>query len=316
MITIYCHIHRASGRRYVGQTRYSMEKRWRQHIYNAIRGDCRVFAAAILEYGPDAFDHAVLEVCETSASANDAERRWIEHFDSCAPNGFNLKLGASGGKGAVHPETCAMISASKTGWWAQQSPAQRAAIARTARDTREGRMTLADKEARSERGRAAARHFDRTPEGQARAAWASRASLMAQSPEKQAEISQKHRALWTPERRAAASALAKAQRAAETPEVKAKRYARVAASVKAAWDARTPEERARVTAAVSAGLLSATPEQRSDRTARGHATRKRRESLALGRRAASAIASKLATLTPEQRVVLLSTVPDVERIAS
>ena len=54
MITIYCHIHRASGRRYVGQTRYSMEKRWRQHIYNAIRGDCRVFAAAILEYGPDA----------------------------------------------------------------------------------------------------------------------------------------------------------------------------------------------------------------------------------------------------------------------
>ena len=69
MITIYCHIHRASGRRYVGQTRYSMEKRWRQHIYNAIRGDCRVFAAAILEYGPDAFDHAVLEVCETSASA-------------------------------------------------------------------------------------------------------------------------------------------------------------------------------------------------------------------------------------------------------
>ncbi len=33
--TIYCHMHIESGRRYIGQTKYSMMHRWNQHCAQA-----------------------------------------------------------------------------------------------------------------------------------------------------------------------------------------------------------------------------------------------------------------------------------------
>ena len=97
--TIYCHIHIESGRRYIGLTKKTMLFRWNQHLQNAKkkRGKgCAHFWAAIRKYGKDAFKHEVLEICYDLDSANEAEKKWISHFDTRNPEkGFNLALGGS-----------------------------------------------------------------------------------------------------------------------------------------------------------------------------------------------------------------------------
>ena len=97
--TIYCHIHVASGRRYVGLTKKTWKQRWNQHVYTATKlaeKGWSHFANALRRYGKDAFSHEVLEVCGSLEEANAAEVRWIEHFDSTNPErGFNLEKGGS-----------------------------------------------------------------------------------------------------------------------------------------------------------------------------------------------------------------------------
>jgi|WetSurMetagenome_2_1015567.scaffolds.fasta_scaffold56958_4 hypothetical protein len=101
---IYCHIHIESGRRYIGLTKKTMMQRWNQHIYSANsrpEGKRSHFWAAIRKFGPQAFSHEVLEICETLEEANLAEAKWIDHFNSRDPQfGFNL---APGGEHIPHP---------------------------------------------------------------------------------------------------------------------------------------------------------------------------------------------------------------------
>lgn len=102
--TIYCHIHRESGRRYVGLTKATWRQRWNRHVYSAKRvGGVGYshFAAAIRKYGPGAFDHEVLQVCFTLEEANEAEQHWIWVYDTRNPlRGFNL---TPGGAHTPHP---------------------------------------------------------------------------------------------------------------------------------------------------------------------------------------------------------------------
>jgi group I intron endonuclease len=97
--TIYCHIHVDSGRRYVGLTSQTVEKRWKNHIHAAKSSNgknCFHFANAIRRYGKDAFTHEVLEVCTDLDQANLAEEWWIRQLDTRNPEfGFNLKQGGS-----------------------------------------------------------------------------------------------------------------------------------------------------------------------------------------------------------------------------
>lgn len=101
--TIYCHMHTESQRRYIGLTKRTMERRWAQHVCQAksSKGGRWHFPNAIRKYGPEAFEHFVLEVCKTLEEANAAEKRWIAHFDTRNPlSGFNL---AEGGQHTPHP---------------------------------------------------------------------------------------------------------------------------------------------------------------------------------------------------------------------
>jgi len=103
--TIYCHTHVESGRRYVGMTARSMERRWAQHIVQsrATKNGRWHFPNAIRKYGKEAFSHEVLEVCHDLEMANLAEERWIELLDTRNPErGFNL---AKGGSHTPHPIT-------------------------------------------------------------------------------------------------------------------------------------------------------------------------------------------------------------------
>ncbi len=103
--TIYCHIHRESGRRYIGLTKKTWKKRWNSHVYNAFnrpKGSRSHFWAAIRKYGKDAFSHKVLEVCDSLEEANASEEYWIDLYGTTNQiTGFNL---AKGGSYVPNPE--------------------------------------------------------------------------------------------------------------------------------------------------------------------------------------------------------------------
>lgn len=96
--TIYCHTHIASERRYIGLTKMSMMKRWNRHTYDALKRSRSKshFHNAIRKYGKDAFDHEVLQICDSLEEANVAEIQWIEFHDTRNPvRGFNIMKGGS-----------------------------------------------------------------------------------------------------------------------------------------------------------------------------------------------------------------------------
>jgi group I intron endonuclease len=127
--TIYCHTNRVNGKRYVGQTVYSMEKRWAAHVSSAksnIRKNCRAFIAAIRKYGADVFDHQVLEVVDTQEEADLLEALWIEQMGCRVPNGYNIDRGGNG-PGRHHDETKRLISESLRARWEKMTSEERAA---------------------------------------------------------------------------------------------------------------------------------------------------------------------------------------------
>ena len=101
--TIYCHTHTESGRRYIGLTSQTMERRWASHVAKSksAKGGHWHFPNAILKYGPQAFSHEVLRQCSSLEEANTYEAYFIDLFRTRdSSNGFNL---ARGGAHAPHP---------------------------------------------------------------------------------------------------------------------------------------------------------------------------------------------------------------------
>ena len=135
MFTIYCHTNTANGKKYVGQTQSTMEKRWVGHVHQArSKRGSRALMGAIRKYGPDAFTHEILEVVTAAEAADVAEKLWIEKLGCLAPNGYNLD---GGGRAThdVHESTRALQSVATLKLHASRSPAERKAISEAARDT-------------------------------------------------------------------------------------------------------------------------------------------------------------------------------------
>lgn len=84
-----------TGKRYVGQTRTSLRKRFGSHVSNA-RSDHRLKSPlknALLKYGADAFRMTVLGEYATQAETDAAEAHFIPMLGTLAPNGYNLRHG-------------------------------------------------------------------------------------------------------------------------------------------------------------------------------------------------------------------------------
>ncbi len=89
-----------SNRIYIGQTRCSLEKRWKEHIEDAHRiykNHCKVLNKAIRKYGNKNFVLEIIEECEDK-DLDKKEMEYIEKYNSQIPNGMNIKLGGSSGK--------------------------------------------------------------------------------------------------------------------------------------------------------------------------------------------------------------------------
>lgn len=91
----------ASGKRYVGITRFTPRRRWRRHVARALankkrNGDCPALHRAIRAYGEDAFTQEVICVALTWEGACDAERTLIAELGTKWPGGYNLTDGGDG----------------------------------------------------------------------------------------------------------------------------------------------------------------------------------------------------------------------------
>lgn len=86
---IYKITNKVTGESYIGQTRYTMEFRWRQH-QNA--KDKSYFHNSIRKYGVKNFTAEILEECDTAADLSSREIYYIAKYDTIA-NGYNRSVG-------------------------------------------------------------------------------------------------------------------------------------------------------------------------------------------------------------------------------
>jgi group I intron endonuclease len=91
-----------NGKYYVGQTRVGLPLRMRRHKQDSLASPPKmVISKAIRKYGWDNFSVDLLETCETQDRLNEAEAKWIAHFDATGSNGYNS---LSGGRSPVWNE--------------------------------------------------------------------------------------------------------------------------------------------------------------------------------------------------------------------
>lgn len=89
---VYCHINKLNGKRYVGLTREQKPSdRWGANGINY--KNCPCFYGAIQKYGWNNFEHIILETDLTEDEAVEAERKYIQLYNTMSPNGYNLTGG-------------------------------------------------------------------------------------------------------------------------------------------------------------------------------------------------------------------------------
>lgn len=283
---IYCHTNTNNQKRYVGQTRHTMEHRWREHMKCARRGDSGPFHRAIRKYGADAFSHEVLETCDTQEAANEAEIKWIAAFETTREDvGYNLDTG--GRAAGTHPDT----RRKHREWWAALSAEERTALVTStttfeerserARRTQRG-LNEEQKVAQRELCRALGKSIPKdaharrnkmmwdsfTPEERAEHIKNASAWISEMTPEERREhallVWERRRENSTPEERFAVASEAAKQRAVVLGPEKRSEIARKRQAAK------TAEERS---AQVSKGRAKMTPEARRAASQKGNATR-------------------------------------------
>ena len=86
---IYC-LTSPSGKRYIGQTKREITKRFREHI-KCVSG-CIALNCAIQKYGADAFQFEILLMVNNHL-LDEYEVKMIYAYDSLFPNGYNIRTG-------------------------------------------------------------------------------------------------------------------------------------------------------------------------------------------------------------------------------
>lgn len=90
MYSVYCHIF-PNGKRYVGVTKNSLEKRWG---CGANYASCPLVFRAIQKYGWESIQHEVLFESENLSDAEEMEKHYISAYDTQNPEkGYNILPG-------------------------------------------------------------------------------------------------------------------------------------------------------------------------------------------------------------------------------
>lgn len=103
---IYKITNKVNGKSYIGQTRYTIEFRWRQHIH---KKDNTYFHNAIKKYGVDNFIVEKLEECNIE-DLNEREIYYIAKYNTFK-DGYNLTIGGDGNRTLLLDDKYEEISA-------------------------------------------------------------------------------------------------------------------------------------------------------------------------------------------------------------
>lgn len=95
--TIYCHLNKINNKRYIGQTKQPVQKRWGKNGSEYTRKHPNtLIARAINKYGWDNFEHQILFEHLTKIEANKKEIELISFYKSNDPNfGYNITAGGN-----------------------------------------------------------------------------------------------------------------------------------------------------------------------------------------------------------------------------
>lgn len=102
---IYCVTNKVNGKKYVGLTKWTIERRWKWHCTESTSSKTieksklnrdRVILRAIRKYGKDGFNLEVVDNASNLDAARELEKHWIKKMNSKIPNGYNLTDGGEG----------------------------------------------------------------------------------------------------------------------------------------------------------------------------------------------------------------------------
>jgi group I intron endonuclease len=155
---IYCATHKASGRRYIGQT-YSKKKRspetlladrrirhWREANRPILPTKKHHFQLALIKYGPDSFEWEILEATTSLEDLNTLESFYISKFQTSSDiNGFNTRLEGTNTTYAGRAKRLMKRSAEKR--WEGMLPEDRVALVNKQQKGRDKRPGLKEQQA-------------------------------------------------------------------------------------------------------------------------------------------------------------------------
>lgn len=98
MAYIYKISNNINGKVYIGKTLYTIERRWKQHLTNAVSHEYLwhlPLYAAMRKYGIINFSVSEIEYVENYLELSDREKYWITQYDSYL-NGYNATRGGDG----------------------------------------------------------------------------------------------------------------------------------------------------------------------------------------------------------------------------
>lgn len=112
---IYKITNRITNRIYVGQTKRSLDKRLKAHLYESRVCKYNMYLHnSMRKHGADAFSIDLIEECAPDIVA-DRERYWIRSLNTLQPNGYNEHEGGKGGCLNASPELREKLSKAKKG---------------------------------------------------------------------------------------------------------------------------------------------------------------------------------------------------------
>lgn len=88
-----------SGKSYIGKTKFTIRRRWKDHVSKSINSPTTIFHKALKKYSPSTWKHSVLRVCETEAESFLCEKEYISLRGE--NNIYNQTMGGEGGSGLV-----------------------------------------------------------------------------------------------------------------------------------------------------------------------------------------------------------------------
>lgn len=98
-----------------GQTKRTLEKRFKAHIYEALSNKYDMYLhRSIRKYGSDSFEIELLENCD-SFNVYSREKYYIKTLNSLSPSGYNQHEGGKGGCLNPSPELRKKLSKAKLG---------------------------------------------------------------------------------------------------------------------------------------------------------------------------------------------------------